>query len=78
MNNVTAPKEYKLSKRSSYYIFTLLFLLYFFDYVDRMIVTSLDPFHSKGMGAYGHPVRPARVGGLLVHRCLCLSRFDPR
>lgn len=44
MNNVTIPKEYKLSTRSTYYIFTLLFLLYFFDYVDRTIVTSLIPF----------------------------------
>jgi MFS family permease len=44
MNNVTVPKEYKLSTFSSYYIFTLLFLLYFFDYVDRTIVTSLAPF----------------------------------
>ncbi len=44
MNGLTTPKEYKLSKGSSYYIFTLLFLLYFFDYVDRMIVTSLFPF----------------------------------
>jgi len=50
MNDVTAPKEYKLSKRSSYYIFTLLFLLYFFDYVDRMIVTSLFPFIQKEWG----------------------------
>ena len=50
MNNVTAPKEYKLSKRSSYYIFALLFLLYFFDYVDRMIVTSLFPFIQKEWG----------------------------
>jgi MFS family permease len=50
MNNVTAPKEYKLSKRSSYYIFALLFLLYFFDYVDRMIVTSLFPFIQKELG----------------------------
>jgi MFS family permease len=50
MNNMTAPKEYKLSKRSSYYIFTLLFLLYFFDYVDRMIVTSLFPFIQKEWG----------------------------
>ena len=47
---MTAPKEYKLSKRSSYYIFTLLFLLYFFDYVDRMIVTSLFPFIQKEWG----------------------------
>jgi MFS family permease len=44
MNNVTAPKEYKLSKLNTYYIFTLLFLLYFFDYVDRMIVTALMPY----------------------------------
>jgi MFS family permease len=50
MNNVTAPKEYKLSKGSSYYIFTLLFLLYFFDYVDRMVVTSLFPFIQKEWG----------------------------
>ena len=50
MNNVTASKEYKLSKRSSYYIFALLFLLYFFDYVDRMIVTSLFPFIQKEWG----------------------------
>jgi MFS family permease len=33
-----------LSNRSAYYIFTLLFLLYFFDYVDRTIVTSVAPF----------------------------------
>jgi MFS family permease len=50
MNNITAPKEYKLSSRSAYYIFTLLFLLYFFDYVDRTIVTSLAPFIQKEWG----------------------------
>jgi len=50
MNDVTAPREYKLSKFSSYYIFTLLFLLYFFDYVDRMVVTSLFPFIKKEYG----------------------------
>jgi MFS family permease len=50
MNDLTVPKEYKLSKGSSYYIFTLLFLLYFFDYVDRMIVTSLFPFIKKEYG----------------------------
>lgn len=47
MNNVTAPREYKLSNRSAYYIFTLLFLLYFFDYIDRTIVASLAPFIQK-------------------------------
>ena len=50
MNNVAAPKEYKLSTRSTYYIFALLFLLYFFDYVDRMVVTSLFPFLQKEWG----------------------------
>ena len=41
MNNETAPREYKLSRFSTYYIFALLFLLYFFDYIDRTIVASL-------------------------------------
>jgi MFS family permease len=50
MDTVTAPKEYKLSRLSTYYIFTLLFLLYFFDYVDRMIVTSLFPYLQKEWG----------------------------
>jgi MFS family permease len=50
MTDLTAPKEYKLSRGSAYYIFTLLFLLYFFDYVDRMIVTSLLPFIRKEYG----------------------------
>jgi len=50
MDAVTAPKANKLSKFSTYYIFTLLFLLYFFDYVDRMIVTSLFPHIQKEWG----------------------------
>jgi MFS family permease len=50
MNSITAAKEYKLSKFGTYYIFTLLFLLYFFDYVDRMIVTSLFPYIQKEWG----------------------------
>jgi MFS family permease len=50
MNNVTTPREYKLSARSAYYIFALLFLLYFFDYIDRTIVTSLAPFIQKEWG----------------------------
>jgi len=50
MNEVTVPKEYKLSGFSTYYVFTLLFLLYFFDYVDRMIVTSLFPYIQKEWG----------------------------
>ena len=43
-HDAVAPEGSKLSTRSAYYIFTLLFLLYFFDYVDRTIVTSVAPF----------------------------------
>jgi len=50
MNPVPVSKEYKLSKFATYSIFTLLFLLYFFDYVDRMIVTSLFPYIQKEWG----------------------------
>jgi MFS family permease len=32
---------YLFSKRYSNYVFTLLFLLYMFDYIDRMIITSM-------------------------------------
>jgi predicted MFS family arabinose efflux permease len=41
---------YLLSKGYSYYVFILLFLLYFFDYVDRMVVVSLFPFLQKDWG----------------------------
>lgn len=50
MSDVSASKEYKLSKFSTYYIFALLFLLYFFDYIDRTIVASLAPFIQKEWG----------------------------
>lgn len=38
------PEGYLFSKRYTNYLFILLFLLYMFDYVDRMVVTSLLPF----------------------------------
>lgn len=47
MNNAPATKEYKLTTAYSYYLFALLFLLYFFNYIDRVIVTSLFPFIQK-------------------------------
>lgn len=50
MTETTGPKEYRLSKGYSYYLFTLLFLLYLFNYVDRVIVTSLFPFIQKDWG----------------------------
>lgn len=41
----------QLPKRHAYYIFTLLFLLYMFDYIDRLVVVSLFPYirHDWGL-----------------------------
>ena len=50
MSDTTVPKEYKLTTGYSYYLFALLFLLYFFNYIDRVIVTSLFPFIQKEYG----------------------------
>jgi MFS family permease len=44
------PDGYLLSKGYSFYIFTLLFLLYMFDYIDRMVVVSLFPFLQSDFG----------------------------
>lgn len=50
MNDMSQPKEHTLSTGYTYYLFTLLFLLYFFNYIDRVIVTSLFPFIQKEYG----------------------------
>ncbi|MCB8995626.1 MAG: MFS transporter [Bacteroidales bacterium] len=44
MKNKANPEGYLFSRRYTNYVFILLFLLYMFDYVDRMIITSLFPF----------------------------------
>ncbi len=44
MKNQLKPEGYLFSKRYTNYIFMLLFLLYMFDYIDRMVITSLFPF----------------------------------
>lgn len=41
MKNKQAAPGYLFSKGYSNYIFALLFLLYMFDYIDRMIITSM-------------------------------------
>ncbi len=43
MTNNANNEGYLISKGYSYYVFTLLFLLYMFDYIDRMVVVSLFP-----------------------------------
>ncbi|HOT43443.1 MAG TPA: MFS transporter [Spirochaetota bacterium] len=50
MNDQSGTREYKLSRGYTNYIFILLFLLYFFDYVDRMVVTSLFPHIKEEWG----------------------------
>jgi MFS family permease len=44
MDKHPPPEGYLFSKAYTSYVFLLLWLLYFFDYVDRMVVVSLFPF----------------------------------
>lgn len=41
MKETETPRGYLFSKRYSNYVFVLLFLLYMFDYIDRMVITSM-------------------------------------
>ncbi|MDD4091207.1 MAG: MFS transporter [Smithellaceae bacterium] len=38
------------TKQQAYFIFTLLFLLYMFDYIDRMVIVSLFPYIKQDWG----------------------------
>jgi MFS family permease len=44
MKTKTIPEGYLFTKGYTNYIFILLFLLYMFDYIDRLVITSLFPF----------------------------------
>jgi MFS family permease len=50
MKNPEGQNGYLFSKRYSNYIFILLFLLYMFDYIDRMVITSMFPAIEKDWG----------------------------
>lgn len=50
MANAPPPEGYLFSKAYTAYVFLLLWLLYFFDYVDRMVVVSLFPFLKADWG----------------------------
>ncbi|MBU2512019.1 MFS transporter [bacterium] len=43
-------KDPENSKRYAYYVFGLLFLLYMFDYIDRLVVVSLFPYIKEDWG----------------------------
>ncbi|MBU1397369.1 MAG: MFS transporter, partial [Proteobacteria bacterium] len=49
MNNSSVPKNRSLIS-SPNLIFTLLFLLYMFDYLDRLVIVSLFPFLKQEWG----------------------------
>jgi len=44
MKNKEKPEGYLFTKGYTNFIFILLFLLYMFDYIDRMVIASLFPF----------------------------------
>lgn len=50
MKKASVPGDYLFSKKYTNFIFVLLFLLYMFDYVDRMVISSLFPFLKKEWG----------------------------
>jgi MFS family permease len=50
MTDKGSDNGYLISKGYSHYIFVLLFLLYMFDWLDRMVVVSLFPFIKTDWG----------------------------
>lgn len=50
MTNSNDQQDYLFSKGYSYYTFGLLFLLYMFDYIDRMVIVSLFPYLKADWG----------------------------
>ncbi len=50
MTKLPPPEGYLFSKAYTGYVFLLLWLLYFFDYIDRMVVVSLFPFLKADWG----------------------------
>jgi MFS family permease len=50
MKNAEDRQGYLFSKRYSNYVFILLFLLYLFDYADRMVVNSMFSYIQKDLG----------------------------
>ena len=43
MAKQSLPEGYLFPRAYTNYVFLLLWLLYFFDYIDRMVVVSLFP-----------------------------------
>lgn len=43
-------QDFEVTRGYAYFVFTLLFLLYLFDYVDRVVVASLFPYLKTDWG----------------------------
>jgi len=79
-NTIEHPEEisneknsgYLVSKGHSWYVFALLFLLYMFDYMDRLVIASLVPFLKAEWG-----ITDTQVALLssAVHVSICLFSF---
>lgn len=50
MKKENTNNGYLFPKRYTNYIFILLFLLYMFDYIDRMVITSMFPVIERDLG----------------------------
>ena len=75
MTKLPPPEGYLFSKAYTGYVFLLLWLLYFFDYIDRMVVVSLFPFSEGRLGADRRPVRGDGLRRILGHHHLLLPRL---
>jgi MFS family permease len=47
---VSSSKDFEVTRGYAYYVFLLLFLLYLFNYVDRMVIASLFPYLKADWG----------------------------
>ena len=61
MKEAGGSEGYLLSKSYSYYVFILLFLLYLFDYMDRLVVVALFPFLQRDWGLTDTQCGPEQV-----------------
>ena len=64
MSDAKANDGYLMSKGYSYYVFGLLFLLYFFDYVDRQVVVALFPYLQETVAKGGWGLTHEQCGDL--------------
>ncbi len=50
MSTANEAQGHLLSRGYSYYVFSLLFLLFMFDYIDRLVIVSLFPYIKQDWG----------------------------